>query len=320
MSVLQTIGVAVAGSLLATIIIYVYKVRQLYLTIPSLYSFSEISENGKIVEIVVHNKSWHMEEDLEIIMQIGPVYNMLASSDGSVSLRSNIIMMPRLGPGKSAKFLLLVEQGSITKDAPPQLSSKTTSGKYINQSNDVPPNFGILLSCVLVIIFLFISFLIWNNYEDKRREEQLKKIQSGEIYRDAYPFASSMGWGMLSSYDRSSISKSYGNQEFPVFYNSATFENGILSFDFTVTNKTTFPFFSSGYINARDDSFDVGFVKDYFMKDVKVEPMQSGKLTLKCKVSNIEDAKKTKAIVTIKYGNNETLYLTYVPKKIIQPN
>jgi len=103
-------------SALGALLIYAFRVRQLYVVIPRLFSVSSITTNGKLVEIRAYNKGRGIEEDVTINLDPSLKYEIVASTDSSCTLGQSTIRIPRIPPGNDFSVLLLVEGGDFFKE------------------------------------------------------------------------------------------------------------------------------------------------------------------------------------------------------------
>ena len=86
---LQTIliGVVIVG--LGALLLYIFKIRQLYIVVPTLYGYSDLTSKGKVFEVKLYNKSLQMEEDIQVTMPSDFSYSIIATDNNAVKLESN---------------------------------------------------------------------------------------------------------------------------------------------------------------------------------------------------------------------------------------
>lgn len=219
------IGVIVA--LIAYIIVYVFKISQLYISVTRLFLKTKLSDNGNIVEINIYNQSKMMEEDIVINLNNELKYEILSTSFDDLELNGNKLSISRLSPLNSISVLLLIENGNFSKTDIKSISSKTTKGKIINKE-DLPLNYGYLLMLIILGIFLSMApIVLFNLYNNYQLEETRKE----------YQFLEKKGFYNYDEYLESKTRKSYSKTEFPIYQISKIQEEDIIILEYRLINN-----------------------------------------------------------------------------------
>ena len=124
-----------------------------------------LSDNEKIVELIIFNRSRHTEEDIKVNLRPGLKYQLIASDSTDTSLNASQIRIERVSQKSDYSLLLSVEGAYIHDDIVKGLSSKSIKGKQFAYLEGVPPTWGklflqtlgfsiplILAICALVIV------------------------------------------------------------------------------------------------------------------------------------------------------------------------
>lgn len=220
-------------------IIYAFRVRQLYVVLPRLFSVSALTSTGKLVEIRVFNKSRTTEEEVLVALSPERTYEIVASTDSSPILDKYTIRIPRIPPGDDFSVLMMVEGGNFTKDEISTVSSKTTKGKVMEDIEHVPPNVGnVILSTacfVAVIAAFFAGISTYEKWKDSvAQRERAERIES-------LSFLAETGWTSLDEYAVSNLRKNYNQGEFPLFQKDLKRDGNTLIVAFSIINKSAAP-------------------------------------------------------------------------------
>lgn len=236
---IEKILLGLVVTIFGSIVLYTFRVRQLYVVIPRLFSVSALTSKGKIVEVRVFNKSRATEEDVIVSLSPDRTYEIVASTDSSPILDSNSIRIPRIPPGDDYSVLMLVEGGVFTKNEISTISSKATKGKLIEGVENVPPNTGSFVLGIVAFLFVLATPLagveLYNQWKGSVKErERVEKIES-------LSFLSDIGWESLDEYALSNLSKSYSQGEFPLFQKKMERDGDVVIVTFAIVNKTAAP-------------------------------------------------------------------------------
>lgn len=236
---IQAILLGLVVTIIASVLLYAFRVRQLYVVLPCLFSESALTSTGKLVEIRIFNKSRITEE--EVLVELSPDrrYEIVASTDSTPILAKTTIRIPRIPPGDDLSVLIMVEGGNFTRDEISTISSKTTKGSIADGVEQVPPNAG---TVILVIAFLLALVAIpiggISTYQ-KWKEE----VSERELVERIESFASLIerGWTSLERYALSDLSGNYNAGEFPLFQKSMMRDGDVIIVSFSIINKSAAP-------------------------------------------------------------------------------
>ena len=308
---LQTIliGVVIVG--LGALLLYIFKIRQLYIVVPTLYGYSDLTSKGKVFEVKLYNKSLQMEEDIQVTMPSDFSYSIIATDNNAVKLESNLIHLSRLGAGESVSVLLLAEGGDNQTLLSHHVSSKTTTGKFVENINLLPGNFGKqFVSLIVMLLFLGgLSFAFDKCLEYTSAKSRAMRANIVDSYSDI----SSYGWKGLEFYIDSDIASSYSKSELPIHYNSMSVKDAVYTLNFTATNKTAIPFSIGAFVASTDDTVKFESISTESYNITALDPMQSKQIILKIKVQNAADAKTMHILFNISYGRRKDVYLDFYP-------
>jgi hypothetical protein len=232
---IEQVVVGLIVALFGALVIYAFRTKQLYLVIPRLFSFSELSAKGKLVEIRIFNKGKTAELDVQITLDPAGSYDIVASTDSTCDLKSSTIAVPRVAPGDDYSVLILVEGVDLTTRSISRLSSTTTKGKILNELSEVPPNTGNALLLFIGIILVAASpiavmegYEIWKNQKLEERIEELSSNLTGE-------------WTELERYAESEFSRLYTFGEFPIHLSNTIRSGQHVTFMYKVINRAAAP-------------------------------------------------------------------------------
>lgn len=207
---IEEIMVGLVVTIVGTLIIYTFRLNQLYVVVPRLFSNSPLTTKGKLVELRVFNKGRAAEVEIRITLDPGVSYEIIASSDSTSSLRNSTVTIPRIPPGDDYSVLLLVEGGDFNNDRISGISSASTKGRLLRELTEVPPNFGKLLLGGIALIMLSVApfaslegYSKWQDIKNHDRVDQLEK-SLGNV------------WENLDHYSNSEYRKHYSGGEFPI--------------------------------------------------------------------------------------------------------
>jgi len=208
---IEKLVAGLAVTIIGTLLIYAFKIKQLYLVVPRLFSSSLLSDNeGKIVEVRIFNRGRNAEVDVQVTLDPGVSYEIVAATDSTSSINSSIISVPRVPPGDDYSVLLLVEGGVFTNERISGVSSLTTKGKIIKELGDVPLNVG--KTFLGLLAFLLLSAIPIAGIEGYQAWEKSKKHAHFVELTNALD----QSWGGLEEYAESDFAKYYSSGEFPI--------------------------------------------------------------------------------------------------------
>jgi hypothetical protein len=264
--------VGLAITLLGALLLYAFKVRQLYVVIPKLFSASSLTSNGKLVEIRTINRGRLTEEDVQIGLDNSLRYEIVASSDSSCTLNSTTISIPRVPPMDDFSVLLLVEGGEFTKERLSTISSKNTKGKILPGIEHVPPNAGtLLLGLLLFVSVIFLPVFGVEYYQSSAKARQLSKLE----------YLKKDGWGDLARYSQSEFRGRYSDGEFPIHLVKVLRKADIVEIEFRVVNKSAAALTVSLYSSWPHENEDPRPWEDRNIYASKVQPQDASNIMVK---------------------------------------
>lgn len=273
MDLLEKILIGIVGALLTALVIYSFKLRQLYLLVPKLFGYSALTEKGKLLELRAFNKGRAMEEEVHIDMPPALTYELVAADHPDVKLQKNKLLLARIAPRSEISMILLAEGNLEAESFSPTLSSKTTKGKLVKKLEEVPPNAGaVVLSIVSFVAVMALMFYLpqrWIEYQTQQKENEKREVLK------KYAFLEAAGWRGLEPYVGSQLRQSYSSLEFPVIFQSATRKGDQLEMQFAVTNKTAALLKVTAYADAEPKRQTATVFGRNSVFDAPVNPMQS---------------------------------------------
>lgn len=96
----ESIAIGIIVTLTGALLIYIFRIRQLYAVIPRFFAVSNLLENSKLVEIRIFNKSRISEEDIIVSLDSEIKCELVGSTCESISISNNKISIPRVSPGE----------------------------------------------------------------------------------------------------------------------------------------------------------------------------------------------------------------------------
>jgi hypothetical protein len=250
---------------------YLYGVRQLYAVVPKLYKVSELSSNGSISEINIINKGKKVEENITLQLNKNMKCELLASNSSDVTVKDNLITIPRLHAKSDVSLILASDDEEITKDKLISLSSKECKGEIIKSIDEIPPNYFNIAMFTIVVFSLFI-ILFWYdeiklytekifNTEQKITKEfnvsvdpdtksilklgttniKVKKTEKQLLLDKTKVNIQNKGWKNIDKYLASDFSHSYTYQEFPIRHIETKIDGKLAKYKFEIINKTALP-------------------------------------------------------------------------------
>lgn len=250
---LEKIVIGLIVTLTGTLIIYSFRVRQLYVVIPQLFSVSQLSNNGKMAEVRAYNRGRSTEEEISISIDPSLNLEIVASTDKSCRIEDASIKIPRIPPGDSYSVLLLVEAGELTKDKISTVSSKTTKGELVAAVEHVPANAGsMVLMTVLFLSAIAVPMYGVDYYYEWKKSEAEKEVSAR---LGALKNISAQGWSDLDGYSESKYRKLYGDDEFPFHIVGVSRKGKVVEIQIRVVNKAAAALEFSAYSESpfKDD-------------------------------------------------------------------
>lgn len=265
---METIEKVIFGLVLfaaTSIIAYLFRMRQLYATMPKLFRHARVSKDGSLCELIVYNKGNQVEEDIKVEIDPELKGELLASSSSDISFEDTILKIERLHKRSEASAILLIENGVLDASKLVSVSSKDTKGKIVKNIYEVPPNtafaFMLIFGCIMFIPGVIYGIKGYEALKSEYAEYRLKSVYE-------------QGWKNLSAYYESQLKISYGNQEFPLqLIEDQANEKDALVFE--AYNKTTVPL----NITANKKDSVRGDISSF--SAITIPPMSKQKFTVK---------------------------------------
>ncbi len=297
MEVLSKIIPGVAIALLVALILYAFRVRQLYLLVPKMFGYGGLTGKGKIIELRAFNKGRSMEEEVHIDMPPALTYELIASDHPDIELEKNKVVLSRLSPMSELSMILLAEGSIEAESFTPTITSKTTKGKVVKRLEEVPPNIGTVLMWVgSFLVFMFALFYIPSLVSDYQKAKALER----------YAFLGKSGWRSIDRYVSSDARASYAGGEFPLVITAASRTGDVYEIVFTATNKTAAPLLVTAYFDLEKEEvveLRLDRVKSVF--DVPVNPMQAIPVVVSTKLPSGMQRQKLFVRVGFQFGDEK---------------
>lgn len=309
MDLIAKIGSGIAIAVLGALVMYAFRVRQLYLLVPKMFGYSALTEKGKILELRVFNRGRSMEEDVHIDMPPALTYELIAADHPDVQLDKNKLVLSRIPPRSEVSLVVLAEGAIEAESFSPTLSSKTTKGKVVKKLEEVPPNAGVVVLSIGGVLMLFALVILipskWIEYQNERQETQKKEILG------RYAFLEQSGWRKFDSYVFSEVRRSYSGFEFPIAFNSARRKGNYVEIQFLATNKTAAPLKATAYFDTEQDGVSIVGEKSVF--DMLVNPMQSIPVVVGTQISRNHPLEKLFVKLNLKFGEENVWGVRFYP-------
>jgi hypothetical protein len=276
---LEKLIIGLAVTTVGTLLVYAFRVKQLYVVIPRLFSVSILTTNGKVAEVRTYNKGRSTEEDVLIALDPSLKYEIVASSDSTCVLESSAIKIPRIPPGDDFSVLLLVEGGDFSRERLSTISSKSTKGKLLNGIENVPPNAGTALLVVFAFLVLMAAPVAGIHYYDEWQKAAAEDMTAARLARLDY--LRKEGWNNLDRYSESAFREHYPDGEFPIHQTKAERKGDVVEIQFRIVNKSAAALRLSALSEWPYKADDPKSWEDRNIFVHKVEPQSANNLTIK---------------------------------------
>lgn len=134
-----TIVLTVIGGLIVAGLVGWIKRPRLIVLVPRMFSYSQITDRGHLIELSVFNRGFKTEEAIDVTLNHTLSYEMIGSNSQDVTVKDNKLHITRIGPSDEVTALLLVEKGTFKPDDIVQCLSKETKGKTVSKLEEVSP-------------------------------------------------------------------------------------------------------------------------------------------------------------------------------------
>ncbi len=276
---IEKLIIGLAVTTVGTLLVYAFRVKQLYVVIPRLFSVSVLTTNGKIAEVRTYNKGRSTEEDVLIALDPSLKYEIVASSDSTCVLESSAIKIPRIPPGDDFSVLLLVEGGDFSRERLSTISSKSTKGKLLNGIENVPPNAGTALLGVVAFLALMAAPITGIDYYYKSKKVAAEELTASRLARLDY--LRKEGWTEFDRYSASAFREYYLDGEFPLHQTKVERKGDVVEIQFRVVNKSAAELRLTALSKWPYKADDSRIFEDRNIFSHKVEPQSANNLTIK---------------------------------------
>lgn len=134
-----TIVLTIIGGLVVAGLLGWIKRPRLVVLVPRMFSYSQITDRGHLVEISVFNRGFKTEEEIDVTLNHTLSYEIIGSNSQDVTVNNNKLHIARIGPSDEVTVLLLVEKGMFKPDDITQCLSKESKGKTVSKLEEVSP-------------------------------------------------------------------------------------------------------------------------------------------------------------------------------------
>ena len=235
------IGGVVVGLILAGFNAY-FNRRRLYIIVPKLFSHSELSSSGQVIELNVRNKGARTEEDIRVALNPKLSYEVIASTlPGLKVSHGGVIDIQRLSKSEEVSIVLTAEQGEFLQDSVLSISSKETKGEIKKKTQDAEDVTFFETALVLGFVFIFMPAvgyfggnIIMNEVVPAIESEPEPSV---ERYQNLKLSLAESGWKDFKEFiDYDAFSNYDGEWPFNVEF--PTRNGDLLVFPITLKNKT----------------------------------------------------------------------------------
>jgi len=211
--------VAVLATLFVTGLFAWFKHRRLRLYVPRLFSYSALSDQGTIVELLVVNKGYRSEESIQITLKPRLQYQLVAATAKAITLDGSTLTIPRLAAKQEASVVLLAEGSEFSQDDVVSATSKETVAKVLKSHPDVEPTLpalvGTLISMfVIAAVPALITSQLTEEYGRNIFLVALEKYSPETVAQRKSLEAD--GWTGLDRYFDSKLQMYYKDKRFPI--------------------------------------------------------------------------------------------------------
>lgn len=320
---LSTTLSALIATVIGALIFYVFRIKQLYLRMPILYEYSELTSNGKLVEFQILNNGRAMEEGVHINMPLNLDYELIASDHPDVILEKNKITISRIPPMTQVSMLLLAE-GNTNNDFAVTLNSKTSNGTVYDSTSNAPSNYGNRLIGYIVVALIFIIPTFGSQYYfNEKIEQAVSEVKKDDLLAK-YSYLEKDGWEGYDIFVEDNKSKSYPNYEFPITF-SGIKKVGKNTFELTfiATNKTTYVFGAFAHYYPNSNLLPDTFTDDFTFnpktpgsihRSALVDPLSSKKIVLPFEIDKNQKLSEAYIDFNLRYGDEIFHGLIFRPK------
>ena len=224
------------GLIVAGVLGWVRKPR-LCVLIPRMFSYSQITDRGQLVEITIFNRGFKTEESIEVTLNPTMKYEMLGTSNQDAAVVKNKLLVSRLGASDEVAVILVVENGIFKSDDITQCLSKETKGTIATKLELVPITSSQRVSLITWIVLIPALFYGVNYGIDYF----LKNIAAVSVDAGVgnKKFVDLQGWKLNKIYaSDNNIFKSINNKELVISTTIIARKQDVVSVQVKFENKT----------------------------------------------------------------------------------
>lgn len=275
---IEKILLVLVGFAITSIIAYLFKMRQLYASVPKLYSHAPLSKNGTLAEIIVYNRGNQAEEDVQVEIDQSIKVELIASSSARVTLENSVVKIDRLHKWTEESAVLLVEEGALSVEKIKSLSSKGVKGRVVSKAKEVPGNYAISFT-MLVLFLLTLASMLYGMKNFENISDNWAQFRLSAIYKN--------GWSGLSKYNGSDVSDNYQGSEFPIAFVKNSVQGSEVVTIYEVLNKTAVVMEVTA-MQLPQHRANADARSPYFEK-VEVPPLSSRKIEIKVPTAEVNN-------------------------------
>lgn len=233
-----TILLTILGGLVVTGIVSWIRKSALVLLVPRMFSYSQITDRGQLIELTVFNRGFKTEESVEITLNPMLRYEILGSNSQDVIVEKNKVKISRIGSSDEVTSLLIVENGVFKKDDITQCLSKETRGRVVDKLEEVPLTGPQRINFLVVIILLALSGYAFTYGIDHVLERLEGPVAKEETASKVVEIA---GWKILKVYANqrdSFLFEKFSNQEIRAELEAGARKNNLVGIKLRIVNNT----------------------------------------------------------------------------------
>lgn len=155
---MSTVLTSIITALVTAGILGIAKSRHLYLLVPKMHFYSPLS-TGTTIQITLINGGFRTEENININLNHGAKYELLAASRSDISIDASRICLPRLNRFSRATILFVAEGKPFDRADITAVDSKETVGKIIEKAADASSLSSQFVGAALLLLFVSAAFL-----------------------------------------------------------------------------------------------------------------------------------------------------------------
>ncbi|MDR1185126.1 MAG: hypothetical protein LBK67_10090 [Coriobacteriales bacterium] len=233
-----TIVLTIIGGLIVAGLVGWIKRPRLVVLVPRMFSYSQLTDRGHLVEISIFNRGFKTEESIDVVLNHSLAYEVLGSNSQDVTVVGNKLHITRIGPSDEVTVLLLVENGMFKQDDIVQCLSKETKGKTVSKLEEVSPTgaqrIGLVAALIGLPLLLYAATFAIDYALSVQRET--KKTGSAE----ASPVLEIQGWRVRRFYQTTShaLFKNFSDGKLTAAFSPISRKGDWVTIPVTLSNST----------------------------------------------------------------------------------